>query len=144
MAKKRKKGERLENINHEKFCENFISPTEFFGNGVQSYIEAYSIDVSKKGAYDGAKTNAYQLLTKTYINARINELLEDQGLNDNNVDKQLGMVINQNAEFGNKVAAIREYNKLKKRVEKDQAATVVKIVVNSPDKVKVEKDKPPF
>jgi len=118
----------------EKFCQCFIGPDEFFGNGVQSYIKAYGIDVSKKGQYEVAKAGAYENLTKPYINDRINELLEDQGLNDNNVDKQLGLVINQNAEFGSKVAAIREYNKLKKRVERDTSEQVVKIVVVSPDK----------
>jgi len=126
----------------EKFCQCFVSPDAFFGNGVKSYIKAYGIDVSQKGQYDVAKSGAYENLTKPYINDRINELLEDQGLNDNNVDKQLGLVINQNAEFGSKVAAIREYNKLKKRVERDQADTVVKIVVVSPDKPKPDKPDP--
>ena len=125
-------------LEQEEFCKNFASEREFFGNGVQSYIDAYGIDVSKKGQYDVAKAAAYTLLTKVYINARITELLESGGLNDANVDKQLGLVINQNAELGNKVAAIREYNKLKKRVAKEDADMIVKIVVNSPDKARTD------
>ena len=127
----------------EQFCKNFVSASEFFGNGVQSYINAYGIDVEEKGQYDVAKIGAYENLTKPNINERINELLEDQGLNDANVDKQLGLVINQNAEFGNKVAAIREYNKLKKRTERDTVEQIVKIIVISPDKAK-DKDGKPF
>jgi len=138
MAKEKKKL----SLQQEEFCKNFVGPDEFFGNGVQSYIKAYKIDTSKKGQYDVAKAGAYENLTKPYINDRINELLEDQGLNDANVDKQLGLVINQNAEFSTKVAAIREYNKLKKRTERDTAEQVVKIVVVSPDKVKPGDDKP--
>ncbi len=103
------------NLQQEKFCELFSSDREFFGNGVQSYIEAYDIDLSKKGAYDAARVNAHRLLTKANILKRIDELLELRGLNDTFVDKQLEIVITQNAEFPAKIAGIREYNKLKKR-----------------------------
>lgn len=99
----------------EQFCQLFVSK-EFFGNGVQSYIEAYDINVSKKGAYDGARTDASRLLTKANICNRINELLDEAGLNDNFVDKQLLFMITQNADFSSKIAAIREYNKLKARI----------------------------
>jgi hypothetical protein len=43
-------------------------------------------------------------------------LLEETGFNDVAVDKQLATVITQNADFGSKVSAIREYNKLKQRI----------------------------
>jgi hypothetical protein len=42
--------------------------------------------------------------------------LELQGLNDSYVDKQLELLITQNADFKAKIAAIREYNALKKRI----------------------------
>lgn len=133
---KRKKGTPLKNIRHERFCNVFISPDEFFGNGVQSYIKAYNIDTTKKGAYDGAKANAYSLLTNTYILARIDELLDMDGLNDQHVDKQLAILITQKAELSTSVAAIREYNKLKSRIAREEKDMVVHINVISPDKPK--------
>lgn len=104
------------NLRQEKFCQLYSTEVEFFGNGTQSYIEAYDIDVDKKGAYNAARANASELLTKANILERINELLELAALNDTFVDKQLSFVITQNADFGSKMAAIREYNKLKARI----------------------------
>ena len=140
MAKDRKKGEPLNNDRHEKFAHVFVSADEFYGNGVQSYIKAYGIDVMKKGAYDAARVSAHHLLTNPNILERIDELLEEGGLNDQFVDKQLKMLITQKAEMGVSIRAINEYNKLKKRIEKEQADTVVTIVVNSPDKVQKKED----
>jgi hypothetical protein len=102
----------------EKFCQIYCSPSEFFANGVQSYIEAYDIDVSKNpSAYASARTQSYNLLTNHDILGRINELLDLQGLNDQFVDKQLLFVIQQNADMGAKVQAMKEYNKLKQRIQ---------------------------
>ena len=97
------------------FCQNFVSK-DFFGNGVQSYIEAYGIDVTKPGAYVMAKTGAAENLTKPHLLKFINTLIDEAGLNDAFVDKQLLIAITQNADFGSKVAAVREYNKLKQRI----------------------------
>lgn len=97
------------------FCENYVSK-EFFGNGVQSYIDAYNIDLTEKGAYDVAKSGATENLSKPYIFNYINSLLESEGLNDAFVDKQLLFLISQHAEFGAKISAIKEYNKLKQRI----------------------------
>ena len=75
------------------------------------------------GAYNSAKADAWRLLTKDYINARIDELLEDGGLNDQYVDKQLLFLITQKADFHAKRGAITEYNKLKKRISDKLALT---------------------
>ena len=108
------------NQNQRAFCENFVSK-DFFGNGVQSYIDAYEVDVTIKGAYESAKAGAYHLLLKKEITDYINGLLEKEGLNDEFVDKQLLMLITQNADFNAKTKAISEYNKLKQRItEKKQ------------------------
>jgi hypothetical protein len=56
------------------------------------------------------------LLSNAKVCERINELLTDKGLNDQFVDKQLLFVITQHADFGSKVNAIKEYNKLKQRI----------------------------
>lgn len=106
------------------FCELFASDREFFGNGTQSYIEAYNIDLSKKGAYSSAKANAHRLLTKAYILEYIDKLFEARGLNDTFVDKQLEKLITQDAEFSAKIKAIAEYNKLKGRITEKREQNV--------------------
>lgn len=111
-------------LQQKTFCELFASEQEFFGNGVQSYIEAYDVDTSKKGAYNTAKSCAHRLLTKDYILNYINELFEARGLNDTFVDKQLEKLITQDAEFNVKIKAIAEYNKLHGRITKKQELTI--------------------
>src|SRR3990167_2043818 len=104
-------------LKQSKFCELYATSSEFFGNGVQSYIEAY--EPRRVGNwYNNAKASAYELLTKPYILEHINKLLELRGLNDPFVDKQLELLITQNADFHSKVQAIKEYNALKKRTTK--------------------------
>ena len=100
----------------EMFCQLYASDREFFGNGVQSYIEAYGVDMSKPGAYRTAKAGASENLTKPYILERIEEIFEGHGLNDIFVDKQLEKLILQDADFKSKLGAIQEYNKLKGRI----------------------------
>ena len=98
------------------FCELYAGDREFFGNGVQSYIEAYEPDQSKKNWYNSAAASASRLLRNVKVITKINNLLEIGGLNDVAVDKQLSFLIAQHADFGSKVQAIREYNKLKQRI----------------------------
>lgn len=113
-------------LKEQAFCELFASDKEFFGNGVQSYIEAYNVDLSKKGAYNVAKAQAHRMLTKPYILEYIDKLFEARGLNDTFVDKQLEKLITQDAEFSTKIKAITEYNKLKGRItEKKQAEVFI-------------------
>lgn len=112
------------NPQQEMFCQYFASDREFFGNGVQSYVEAYGFDLSKKGAYNVAKANAHRLLTNADITKRIDELFEASGLNDTFVDKQIEKLIVQDADFGTKLSAIREYNALRNRITKNIRATV--------------------
>jgi hypothetical protein len=104
------------NEKQELFCQLYATDREFFGNGVQAYIEAYEPDTSKPNWYNGARASASRLLSDVNIYTRINELLEDGGLNDVNVDKQLQFLINQQDDKSTKLQAIREYNKLKQRI----------------------------
>ncbi|KKK63086.1 hypothetical protein LCGC14_2997850 [marine sediment metagenome] len=97
------------------FCQLFATHKEFFGNGVQSYIEAYNIPPSR---YRSAKTLAGRLLTKVAILAYINEILVKTGFSDEFADKQLSMLMTQNADFKSKLGAIKEYNALKSRITK--------------------------
>ena len=101
----------------ELFCQFYAGDRDFFGNGVQSYIEAYAIDITQKGAYNTARVSAHNLLTKPNIIKRINDILEDGVLNDIFVDKQLAFTISQHGDLRAKVSGIKEYNALKKRVD---------------------------
>lgn len=105
------------NPQQELFCQYYTTADmEFFGNGTQAYIEAYGIDTSKPNWYKSTQTSASRLLSNVIICKRINELLEVGGLNDENVDKQLMYLINQYDDKSTKLAAIREYNKLRSRI----------------------------
>ncbi len=111
------------------FCKNFVS-SDFFGNGVESYLNAYDTNKDKPIQYNTAKVNASKLLTSTNILVYINTLLDEAGLNDVFVDKQLLLLITQNADFSSKVSAIKEYNKLKTRItdKVDLTSTIIKVV----------------
>jgi hypothetical protein len=111
-----KKEEKETNERQERFCKLYASDREFFGNGVETYLEVYDIDKSKKNWYKTACVCASQLLSNPKVFTRINELLESEGLNDAFVDKQLLFLISQQDDKTNKNAAIREYNKLKQRI----------------------------
>lgn len=105
------------NPQQELFCKLYATDRDYFGNGVQAYIEAYDIDISKKGAYKVAQANASRLLSKAIILKKIRELLNLGGLSDERVDKELLFLIEQNAELGTKLGAIKEYNQLQSRIK---------------------------
>lgn len=107
------------------FCKLFVSE-DFYGNGTQAYLEVYDIDHSKPNWYKTATAAAARLLANVRVCAQINKLLEDGGLNDNFVDKQLLFLLTQNADYTNKAAAIREYNKLKSRITDKVEVTLPK------------------
>jgi len=104
------------NPRQELFCKLYATDREFFGNGVQSYIEAYNPDRSKPNWYKSAKSVVSIMLTNESLCARINELLESEGLNNQFVDKQTLFLITQHLDFNAKIRAIQEYNKLKSRI----------------------------
>ena len=114
----------------EKFCQLYATETDFFGNGVQSYVEAYEVDTTKPNWYKSACSSASRLLSSVKVIKRINEILEETGLNDAFTDKQLSFLIAQHADFTNKLGAIKEYNKLKQRITDK---SVVDILVNGVD-----------
>lgn len=101
--------------NRELFCKMYVSE-EFFGNGVQAYAKAYNKNLDDKKDYKAAKNGASRLLSNMDVCTRISELLDEAGLNDNFVDKQLLFVVTQNADFSSKMKAISEYNKLRSRI----------------------------
>jgi hypothetical protein len=110
-------------VRQEKFCQLYATETEFFGNGVQTYLEVYDIDTTKPNWYKTALAASSRLLANVKVLDRINEILEEQGLNDSFVDKQLKFLLTQHADFTNKLGAIKEYNKLKQRITDKQDIT---------------------
>lgn len=106
------------NPKQETFCRLYASEAETFGNGVASYGEAYGMNVwGDSKDYRTAVAGASRLLTNSNVLKRINMLLETDQLNDAWIDRQLAFVATQNADLGAKVSAIREYNKLKGRID---------------------------
>lgn len=101
------------NAKQKVFCELFATSEEFFGNGVQSYIEAYDVAASK---YASAGAGSSRLLKNGKILAYINDIMTKIGFNDAHADKQLGFLMTQNAELGVKLGAIRHFNDLKQRI----------------------------
>ena len=95
----------------ELFCKFFATDRDCFGNGVQAYMKAYGSKVK----YGTAKTQAYRLLTKPHILVRVRKLL-DIWVSGEVVDKEIGLLILQSGDYTAKVAAIREYNRLKGRL----------------------------
>lgn len=107
----------LDNPKHELFCKVYTEPwTSMYCNGSQSYAHVYWLDLTNQSKANTARTNAHKLLMDTYILKRIRQLLDLWWLNDESVDGELLLVIKQNAEMPSKVAAIREYNKLRQRI----------------------------
>jgi hypothetical protein len=104
------------NERQELFCQLYATDREFFGNGVQTYIEVYEPDTSKPNWYKTVCAAASRLLSEVKVCKRINELIEANGLNDNYVDKQLEFLVTQHADFKAKLGAIKEYNALKTRI----------------------------
>jgi hypothetical protein len=102
-------------LKQELFCQLYATDREFFGNGTQSYAEAYGIKLNKLN-YSSVQRSASDNLLKPLIFDRINELLDKSGFNSVNVDKQHLFLINQHQDLKTKMAAIKEYNALKSRV----------------------------
>ena len=115
----RRVNDNLLNAMQEKFCY-YYSSSEYFMNGTQAYIKAYTRDEGGENEYipstKVAQSGAYELLCKPEICKRIDELMGELSLNDTVVDRELTKVIHQNADLKAKVAATKEYNALKKRI----------------------------
>jgi hypothetical protein len=128
----------------ELFCRYYTQNQELFGNATLSYAEAFDYDLdalSRKAVYaevideetgetsegalidDSPYDKAYhvcsvlssRLLRNVEIQARITVLLNEL-LKDEVVDSQLAKLVMQNGDNTNKIAAIREFNKLRGRI----------------------------
>ena len=118
-TKLREKSEELGlNPKQKRFSEIYINPEESknFGNLTLAYQEAYDIDKTKKGWYDVCSVNGSRLIRNAKIIAYTNFLLGLQGLNDAFVDNELLYVLKQREDLPSKMAAVREWNKVKGRI----------------------------
>lgn len=115
----------------EAFCQLYARTRETFGNGVQSYIEAYDISTNTPGAYEAAMSAASRLLMDVKVLSRIQELLSDVVVNDTIVDAQTAFWIMQKAHPMASIAAIREYNKVKKRVDDKTDSARLALIQNN-------------
>lgn len=125
------------------FCQLYVKNKELFGNGTMCYAQAYNFRLEElsteavyeeeydddkdqirtkkidNSPYDKARltcqVNSSRMLSNAIINQRINDLLITLMDNDA-VDAELAWIMNQRQELAPKVQAIREFNKLKKRV----------------------------
>lgn len=106
------------NPKQQKFCKLYATDREFFGNGVESYVEVYEPDKSKPNWYKSACSSASRLLRHVKVCEYINGLLESSGFNNEFVDKATLFLITQHSDFKTKLGAIKEYNALKQRIIK--------------------------
>jgi hypothetical protein len=105
------------NLRQEEFCQLYVnSDRELFWNWFQCYVQVYKPDQTKKNRKQTSYVWAAEILRNPKIIGRINELLEDWWLSDENVDKQLLFLISQFEDKNTKLWAIREYNKLRQRI----------------------------
>ncbi len=113
-------------LRQETFCQLYATSREFFGNGVQSYTEAYKLKQVGNKWYKTACQSSSRLLSNVKVSNRITELLNTTGFNENFMDKQLLYVATQFGDLGAKVNAIKEFNKLKNRITERLEVTEVK------------------
>lgn len=113
------------NPKQERFCTLYATDREFFGNGVESYLEVYDVDRGKPNWYKTACSAASRLLSDVKVIERINQQLEATGLNDAFMDKQLVFLATQHSDFSSKLGALREYNKLKARITEKSESKVI-------------------
>jgi hypothetical protein len=100
------------------FCELYTSlRRNYFGNGIEAAAEAYDIDISTPDGRRTASQYASAALRSDGVKLLCAMLLELEGLNDQQVDKQLAFLIEQNEDKKSKILAIKEYNALNSRIK---------------------------
>jgi hypothetical protein len=126
-------------LKRELFCRFYTQNEDLFGNATHSYAEAYEYkldtlnteavysepdengktekieDSEHQKAIHVCAVEASRLLRNPDVQARITALLNEI-LKDEVVDSQLAKLIMQDKEPAAKIAAIREYNKIRQRI----------------------------
>ena len=99
----------------ESFCQFFVRDPKLSGKPYECYMKVYKDQLEPHQTPEVVRRQAKELLVDDRIIQRITALLEEDGFNDANVDKQHLFLINQHADFSTKMKGIEHYNKLKKR-----------------------------
>ncbi|MES2224983.1 MAG: hypothetical protein V4478_03275 [Patescibacteria group bacterium] len=133
----------LKNINHELFCMLYAGGAnpDFFGNASKSYLAAFKYDEQINKLEEELKTIPYskdkerkekqsailkvnnsarvlgnRLLTKVDIKARVAVLYKALYTHDA-ADQSLAYAMRQRKDIASAVSAVKEYNRVTKRVE---------------------------
>lgn len=131
------------NAEQEEFCQIYTSEGEFFGDGTNSYIEAYDIEVGRgegRVTYESCRSSASRLLTNVNILKRIDELLSEEGFSEQYADKTLKFLMTQKANLNVTLGAVGEFNKLRGRIRDKidhthQVLGIVKMVYDEADRL---------
>lgn len=124
MRKKAQKAEKPKlNPKQEAFCRYYAQGEGTFGNATLSYAAAYDYHLDAEADEDDGDSSARnvcavegaRLLRNPHVQERVTKLLNEL-LKDEIVDAQLAKVIKQDGDLTPKVAAIKEYNKLRGRI----------------------------
>lgn len=99
----------------ELFCQYYVLDFK----RIEAAEKAYNIDKTKKGWRNTCSVMAQQNLLKPHINRRIRELLDKYHVNPEAIDNETAFLMRQNAELSSKLGAIKEFNRVLGRYEKD-------------------------
>ena len=122
-------------LEQELFCRLYTQNTEFFGNATLTYAEAYGFDLDKldrtrekdergkeiigtseyEKVYNVCSAAGSRLLRNVKVQVFLRKC-RNEFMRDDVVDGELVKTILQDYELPSKIAAIREYNKLKQRI----------------------------
>lgn len=133
MSNKPNKGEDL-NVQQKMFCDLYMSK-EYFGSGVHAYAKAYGKDLTIGNQYNAAKVEACKLLKHHKVKEYMKSLLNDMGFNDDNVNRHLLFVIEQNAELSPKVQGMKLYYQLKDQISPDNQVNITMNLNNNKDEL---------
>lgn len=113
-------------VNEEMFCRAMVDlDGECAGQPKRAYAMAYN-PTDPKAAW--VSTEAGKLMKKDNVKKRIDELIEQLGFNNSNVDFEHLKVIKQDRDLSNKMKAISEYNRLKGRGKQSGQEVHVNII----------------
>lgn len=104
------------NEKQQSFCEEYILG-EYSGNLSRSYLKAYGYEEEEYGLAN-ASNSASNLFKREYIRKYTQILLYEAGFNIDAVDSQLHQLIYQEDDKRIKLEAIKEWNRLHKRISK--------------------------
>lgn len=100
-------------LKQHKFCNNYLgyNGNNMFGNGTLSYCQAYDRPMTAS-----ARVNASECLTKSNVLNYIAYELQHFTMTDESVDNEHNFLIKQHDSKMVKLGAIKEYNRLKNRI----------------------------